>query len=408
MPNSSAAYSILPATATINGRSQAQLGDQWWKTVYAIPAAQHFGLFDDRLDPRGRRGSVEKAPQGQFGKSPLFLVGGFGELTTQTDINDALGIQRTIVLPNNGQSVVFFPMLNANFDNLVNEVGNKDNITGDLTADELAEVAKQFYNTTEDGGLVSELFAEVDGTPVDNPTSYRQASEEPFAYTAPYPAEDGLLKPSGFTNETFLDNADAEPIQLKDLAIGKKVTIDPSVSQGYWLAVDFPGGAHKLKFGGTLSVDGEPVFSLNVNYDLLNPIGGGQSNDVLTGKSSNDYLDGSGGRDYLSGQKGNDLLIGGAGVDLLMGGKGSDEMWGDGGKDTFLYEKGDSKDTIFDLAKGEKIVCSGVMLPISVNNIMLDSGLAAAQIDFGSGDMLTLVGIKSSDLVVKAGVITLA
>ena len=73
---------------------------------------------------------------------------------------------------------------------------------------------------------------------------------------------------------------------------------------------------------------------------------GSSSADTILGSDKKDTLAGEDGADYLSGGKGNDSMKGGAGDDTLNGGKGSDLLWGDDGADTFIYAKGDGKDTI--------------------------------------------------------------
>lgn len=405
-PNDKA--SILPANRTINGRSQAQLGDEWWKLIYAIPADKHFGLFDDRIDPRGRRGSVEKALEGKLDANTLFIGGGFGQLTTNVDSNGVLKIQRSIVLPNQGSATVFLPMLNASFDNLVNDLNDPNNLTGNLTGQQLQEKLSGLFNKSTNGGWVSSLFASVDGKPVTNPYRFRQASETPFSYTAPYPAEAGLLSSGGYTNATYLDNADADPIQLQDLAIGNSVEIGPAVSDGYWLAVDIQGGAHKLNFGGSLSDQGTTFFSLDISYDILNPVSGSPSRDILTGSPKNDFIDGGAGNDWLKGLAGDDLLLGGSGRDLLHGGQGKDELWGDAGQDLFMFRKGDGEDAIFDFSDGEFVRLYGFRTAAAISDVMLPSDVEAAKVDFGNGDRLIFVGLTSSDLLVQGNLISMA
>ena len=405
MTQSTHLATILDPKQPVNRQSQSQLGDAWWQAIYAIPADRHFGLFDDASDARGRRGSVEKALEAKVDRSLLFLGGGFGDLTASG--GDAVArIHRTVVLPNKGDATVFLPILNASFDNLVNDPKDPNNLTGNLTAKELRDSLGMLFGKTSAGGWVSELFASLDGKMVKDPYRYRQASKGAFSYSAPYPTEDGILSSGGFTAETYLDNAGKPPIQLKDLAIANKVTIGPAVSDGYWLAVDITGGEHTLNFGGTLSAGGSPFFSLDVTYNILNPIYGGKKKDRLTGSDCNDYIDGGDERDCLFGGKGNDLMLGGAGRDQLDGGAGDDELWGDAGRDIFVFKKGYGRDLIFDFGPGECVKTTGLRAPVSIQRIDLASGGAATQVDFGRGDMLTFVGVAASELNVQRGVIS--
>ncbi|MES0872392.1 calcium-binding protein, partial [Pseudovibrio sp. SCP19] len=70
---------------------------------------------------------------------------------------------------------------------------------------------------------------------------------------------------------------------------------------------------------------------------------GGKGDDTITGSDKNDILVGGEGNDTLKAEDGNDTLAGGKGDDLLEGGKGAD---------TYLFSRGDGKDTIKD-ASGE-------------------------------------------------------
>jgi len=405
MAKASDRITIRPASEAVNGRSQASLADEWWKLIYSIPVAEHFGLVDDRTDARGRRGSVEKALAAQFDRSVLFIGGGFGEITNNVGTDGVLKIERSIILPNAGKATVFLPMLNSSFDNLVNIPGSNENLTGNLTEEELKQVQSGLFDEAENGGLVSSLFATVDNQKVDDPFAYRQVSESAYSYTTPYPIE-GSLGRTGYSGDTYLDNADADPIQLRTLAKGNTVTIGPAVADGYWLALDVPEGAHTISFGGALGPKDAPFFALDTTYKILNQVTGSRNSDSLTGTRMNDYVDAGDGNDILLGMAGDDLLIGGRGRDVLQGGKGQDELWGDGGRDSFLFNKGDGKDTIFDFEKRETVLLTGLLPPVSITSLTLPSGLGGTLIDFGSGDSLTFVGLESSDLLIRSGMIT--
>jgi Ca2+-binding RTX toxin-like protein len=67
---------------------------------------------------------------------------------------------------------------------------------------------------------------------------------------------------------------------------------------------------------------------------------------IVFGSSAGEQLEGSGDTDKLFGMAGNDTLQGKGGNDYLEGGKG---------EDTYIYNKGDGNDTIFDVDKKGKI-----------------------------------------------------
>ncbi|MBU2127799.1 MAG: hypothetical protein KKG86_02400 [Gammaproteobacteria bacterium] len=73
----------------------------------------------------------------------------------------------------------------------------------------------------------------------------------------------------------------------------------------------------------------------DVNQDSF--LFGWKGNDTMYGGSGNDTLDGGAGNDKLDGEDGNDTL---------QGGYGDDQLTGSNGSDTFVYLKGDGRDTI--------------------------------------------------------------
>jgi Ca2+-binding RTX toxin-like protein len=75
-------------------------------------------------------------------------------------------------------------------------------------------------------------------------------------------------------------------------------------------------------------------------------IGGSKAGDSITGQAGADQLSGNDGNDTLDGGAGNDKLDGEDGDDTLQGGYGDDQLQGSNGSDTFVYLKGDGRDTI--------------------------------------------------------------
>ncbi|MDE7251323.1 MAG: DUF2974 domain-containing protein, partial [Acetatifactor sp.] len=74
---------------------------------------------------------------------------------------------------------------------------------------------------------------------------------------------------------------------------------------------------------------------------------GYDGNESIYGGAGNDYLDGSYGNDVLYGGEGNDELYGSGGNDILVGGAGDDYLSGGAGSDTYLYNRGDGNDAIW-------------------------------------------------------------
>jgi len=90
-------------------------------------------------------------------------------------------------------------------------------------------------------------------------------------------------------------------------------------------------------------------------------ISGGAGADSLSGDDGNDTLSGDEGNDSLAGGAGNDVMFGGAGDDRqaggdgndrLTGGTGNDYLTGDAGNDTYVFARGDGRDTIYNYDTG--------------------------------------------------------
>jgi Ca2+-binding RTX toxin-like protein len=122
---------------------------------------------------------------------------------------------------------------------------------------------------------------------------------------------------------------------------------------------------------------------------------GGADNDVLYGDDrddvntpvavhGNDYLDGGSGADKLYGNGGNDILIGGTGNDTIFGGEG---------KDTYIYNRGDGKDTILDTGSGNSTLRFGAGIGAADPTLRLGS----LMLDLGNGDEVHINGIVAQD-----------
>ncbi|NRT56148.1 calcium-binding protein [Sphaerotilus uruguayifluvii] len=141
---------------------------------------------------------------------------------------------------------------------------------------------------------------------------------------------------------------------------------------------------------------------------------GGAGNDTLAGGDGRDSLDGGTGNDSLSGGDGDDLLIDASGSNTLEGGAGSDLLGGSGtlaggqgddtlqsaqlsSADTYLFGRGDGRDTIIERGYGS------AQGSTAVDRLLLGAGIDPAAtavsrsgddlvLDFGGGDMVTLQG----------------
>src|SRR6185436_17308193 len=75
--------------------------------------------------------------------------------------------------------------------------------------------------------------------------------------------------------------------------------------------------------------------------------------DTISGGEGDDTLNAGDGADTVSGGTGNDVLYGNAGDDVLDGGAGDDLLVGNVGSDTYLFGRGDGRDTILNNTLGD-------------------------------------------------------
>lgn len=81
---------------------------------------------------------------------------------------------------------------------------------------------------------------------------------------------------------------------------------------------------------------------------------GGDGDDLIESGDGNDIAMGGAGNDEIQGEGGDDLIIGGRDNGAIDGGGITigDNLYGNGGRDTFVFEKGDGVDLIWDFQAG--------------------------------------------------------
>ena len=374
-----------------SGKSMNQLGDEWWIRAFGTPEDSNPFVKDDFTDPRGRRGSVERANEFNAGvPDPIFFLGG-----TFSSIEELLSrpqIERTVLVPEG--DVLVFPTIN--------------------TAEPDA------YDRLPDGTFPDEgtTRLQVNDLLNNNPVSFEvkvgtvEVSEDTvgsLAYRVDSPK-------GGFSYEI------PENTWVRDPDTGQIVppqTVEPAVADGYWFAYDTKSllsrEDHTVNFIGRLPGLG---FELDVKYNILNPIEGNNRKNKLRGTHGKDYIDGKNGKDKLLGFGGDDLLIGGNGKDTIDGGIGDDELWGDNGKDTFIFKRGYGQDTIFDFARKEVVKIKGFRdykieyipgepMTGEPGEEVSPRGIGETRISFidyhgdPTGDTLTFVNVASDDLSIN-------
>lgn len=166
-------------------------------------------------------------------------------------------------------------------------------------------------------------------------------------------------------------------------------------------------GAGRDRITGTAGKDevlsgaGRDLVKGMAGADRLSGQGG---NDRLFGGGGNDRLFGGGQADRLIGGQGKDVLKGGGGKDVLDGGGGNDRLFGGNGVDAFLFKAGGGKDVIMDFAddidvlKLDQSLWGGGMTKAQViSNFATTTGGGDVVLDFGGGNVLTIVGLGSEN-----------
>lgn len=102
--------------------------------------------------------------------------------------------------------------------------------------------------------------------------------------------------------------------------------------------------------------------------------------DVINGGNKDDILNGEIGNDIILGNLGNDKLYGGLGNDILNGGQGNDYLNGSYGNDIYVYNAGDGKDIIRDIAGSDTLDLSS----FSLNDLVVDKHNKDLVINFTS------------------------
>lgn len=155
------------------------------------------------------------------------------------------------------------------------------------------------------------------------------------------------------------------------------------------LTIFDPQGKQALEFRGIdLSIKPVPQNTPLTLVSALLELGLLQSN-VMTGSKRDDDM---------NGQNGSDVMKGAGGADELDGGLGKDVLWGNGGFDIFDFGTGYGKDKIMDFDAdpgdgGQDLISAEFLNIVSKSK---DHGNTV--LDFGSGDVLTLVGVKAQDI----------
>lgn len=197
---------------------------------------------------------------------------------------------------------------------------------------------------------------------------------------------------------------------------GREVTVQIGTSTR--VKVDLADGNVKLDVvnGNVLKVSGDVTlvsgsiknmtglgvgsFDLTGN-GLSNTLTGSAGRNVMIGGAGNDTINGAAGNDALHGAAGSDALVGGTGNDWLSGGAQNDALRGGAGADVFVLMNGSRADTAKDFSADDRIALdadlwTGGLTKQQVINRFAEVTSKGVEFDFGDGDSLLLLGVRST------------
>jgi hypothetical protein len=220
----------------------SQLTAVWWQWAFGIPVAR-----SPFLDPTGANAASNQPyyPGRDNSGGLFFLAGTFA--VTQLANGDVLGeVTRSISLQ--AGTTVFFPLLNAEWDNICNKPRLGGNCFSAATFPAVLSVPEEqrLVAGVEDSatGLYATLTPATGG-PTQN-LVYSRLQSQPFSYKVP-PTDNLYQTLYGF-NVTG--------------------TIAPAVSDGYWsfLPATLPAGTYILQFGGRTPLSDTANFIEAITY----------------------------------------------------------------------------------------------------------------------------------------------
>lgn len=205
----------------------------------------------------------------------------------------------------------------------------------------------------------------------------------------------------------FNSDSDAPGAAPDVVIIGPNVAeaeVDISVVEGVSLKIGIAGTQDELVITNYLLSEAEAVDQIIVGSTSWNPadirarlLSGTDGDDARDGWRTSDYMRGFAGNDTLQGMGGDDTLDGGAGNDVLRGGAGAD---------TYLYARGDGRDTILNWDDDAYGVNLRSGQDANRDQVMFGAGLTSDDIIFTSRSDLSVgdpdySSDESNDLIVQ-------
>jgi Ca2+-binding RTX toxin-like protein len=129
-------------------------------------------------------------------------------------------------------------------------------------------------------------------------------------------------------------------------------------------------------------MDGTIVSQAEISQNVI--IQGTEGNDVLRGYKTDDVIMGLGGDDLIIADKG--------GNDTIVGGMGNDTIRNTGGSDTYVFDRGDGVDSIWDKDKAGESATDTILFgeTIAKTDIAIFMDKNDLVIDYGNGDKVII------------------
>ena len=209
---------------------------------------------------------------------------------------------------------------------------------------------------------------------------------------------DADLLVGGAGNDYIFGDTDWAAANGRDWGVVNNVLVGGAGGIALWTGntsdVIYAGAGDDRVWG---ELGNDVIFGENGN-DLLV---GGSGNDVILGGDNNDSIYGdfddiaaAPGNDYLDGGAGDDFIYGNEGDDIIIGGADVDTLYGGAGKDTYIFNRGDGGDTVYDTRADNNIFRFGA--GISSSDITLHLG--SLMLDLGNGDAIHIAGFDQTDV----------
>ncbi len=217
---------------------------------------------------------------------------------------------------------------------------------------------------------------------------------------------------SGAGNDAIIGDNDTFPVEFPAMSWGYSPSFyamslesvqynTPSNPDDSGNDVMYAGEGNDVALGGygndaIFGEGGEDILLGNSGNDVLL---GGTGKDTLYGDILENYdTPAKPGNDYLDGGADNDTIYGNEGDDILIGGTEDDHLYGGEGRDTYIFNRGDGKDNIYDTSDNTKSNANILRFGEGVSEKDITLRLGSLMLDLGNGNSIHIEGFDQNDV----------